>query len=80
MDTPLATLEQGTCKAEIYEAAMPGQFTVRYCRQNGTVVSEEPLTGVSSYRQREPEIRNRLNEMCRGLDGDSSALSDSGEY
>jgi hypothetical protein len=80
MDTPLATLEQGDCKAEIYETALPGQFTIRYVGASGQVLSEEQLSGVSSYRQREREILGRLGELCAGRHVKSAELSDSGEY
>ena len=80
MDSPLATLENGTCKAEIYENSLPGEFTVRYRGQDGSVLAEEPLTGVSSYRQREAEIRQRLDEVCGGQAIEPTGLSDSGEY
>lgn len=80
MDTPLTTLERGSCKAEIYEAALPGQFSVRFLSEDGTVLAEEPLTGVSSYRQREQEILDRLDEFCQGIAVKSEPLSDSGEY
>lgn len=80
MDNPIATLEDGACVAEIFEAAMPGQFTIRYRGQDGTVLAEEPLTGVSSYKQREQEIRRRLNKICQGHGIDEGLLSDAGEY
>ncbi len=80
MDTPLATLENGSCKAEIYEAALPGQFSVRFLSGDGTVLAEESLTGVSSYRQREQEIIQRLDEFCRGVEVKTEPLADSGEY
>lgn len=75
MDGPLAKLEDGTCVAEIFETAMPGQFTVRYSRQDGTVLAEESLTGVSSYKQREQEIRSRLSKVCQGDRIDEGHLS-----
>lgn len=80
MHEPIATIEEGSCKAAVYEAEMPGQFTIRYTGQDGSVLCEEPLTGVSSYRQREQEIRNRLRALCKGREIDGAPLSDSGEY
>jgi hypothetical protein len=80
MDSPLAALENGKCKAEIYETALPGQFTVRYVDDAGGVLAEEQLSGVSSYRQRETEIRARLDELCAGGKVKTAALADSGEY
>lgn len=80
MSTPLATLEHGGCKAEIYEEALPGQFSIRYYDSEGTVLAEEPLTGVSSYRQREQEILGRLQQLCEGGQPKPAELSDPGEY
>ncbi|MBV8817745.1 MAG: hypothetical protein JO022_05255 [Acidobacteriaceae bacterium] len=80
MSTPLATLEQGGCKAEIYEEALPGQFSIRYFGPAGVMLAEEPLTGVSSYHQREQEILARLQELCAGGQPASAELSDPGEY
>lgn len=80
MDNPLATLEHGACKAEIYETALPGQFSIRYYDRVGKVLAEEELSGVSSYKQREQEILDRLQELCAGGEPKSAELSDSGEY
>lgn len=80
MHGPIGTIEEGGCKALVYEAEMPGQFTIQYIGQDGRVLCEEPLTGVSSYRQREQEIRDRLSQLCQGREPDGAALSDSGEY
>lgn len=80
MDTPLATVEHGTCKAEIYETALPGQFSIRYYDAVGTMVAEEELTGVSTYKQREKEIMERIQQICEGVTPDPAELSDPGEY
>ncbi len=80
MDEPLATIEEGSVRAEIYECELPGQFTIRYRNQDGSLLCEEPLTGVSSYHQREQEIRSRLSELSKGHEPTGSPLSDSGEY
>lgn len=80
METPLATLEHGKCKAEIYENELPGSFTVRYLGPNGEVLAEEPLTGVSTYRQREREILERLADVAHKKGNDSGQLAASGEY
>jgi hypothetical protein len=80
MDQLLTALENGKCKAEIYETALPGQFTIRYVDEAGALMWEEQLSGVSSYRQRETEILKRLNELCAGRKVKSAALADSGEY
>lgn len=80
MDTPLATLEQGGCRAEIFEMALPGQFSIRYCNAQGSVLEEENLAGVSSYKQREQEIRAKLHDLCTGGHPASGELADPGEY
>lgn len=80
MSTLLATLENGGCKAEIYETALPGQFSIHYCDREGQLVAEEPLTGVSTYHQREQEILTRIQELCLGRDIKPGQLSDAGEY
>jgi hypothetical protein len=80
MEEPLATLKHGGCKAEIYETALPGQFSIRYFDATGIVICEEQLTGVSTYRQREDEINGRLKTLCEGGDPKSAQLADSGEY
>ena len=81
MDTPLATIEGGGCSAEIYEQAMPGQFTILYRNAAGEVLEEAELTGVSTYRQRESEIKDHLAQICAGLKpSDPDALAAAGEY
>jgi hypothetical protein len=80
MDEPIGTLEEGNCKAEIFSTDLPGQFTIRYRREDGSIVGEQSLSGLSSYRQREDEIRKQLNNVCMGKPIDDAALSDSGEY
>lgn len=53
---------------------------MRYIGSDGQVMAEDPLTGVSSYRQREQEIQQRLAELCGGKSPESAQLADSGEY
>ena len=79
-DKLIATLENGDCKADIFSTALPGQFTIRYCRQDGTVLGEESLSGLSTYRQRENEIQQRLQEICAQGHLEGSPLADAGEY
>ena len=76
----IATLENGDCKADIFTTAMPGQFNIRYCRQDGTVLGEETLSGLSTYRQREDEIQQRLQEICEQGRLEGAPLADAGEY
>jgi hypothetical protein len=80
MGTILATLEHGSCKAEIYETKLPGQFSVHYCDLTGATLAEEPLTGVSSYRQREQEIIARMEILCAGGKVKLGQMADVGEY
>ncbi len=81
MDTPIATLERHGCKAEIFEQALPGQFTITYKNAKGEVVEEAELTGVSTYRLREAEIKEHLEQICAGLPAPPpEELSDAGEY
>jgi hypothetical protein len=80
MSTLLTTLEHGKCKAEIYESELPGQFSIHYTNDKGDVLADEPLTGVSSYRQREGEIVARMEQLCKGMEVEPAALADSGEY
>lgn len=79
MDTVLATIEHGACKAEILETPLPGQFMVRYYDSTGNCVVEDELTGISTYKQREQEITERLKEICEGK-RPSGTLADPGEY
>lgn len=81
MDNPLATIEGRGCSAEIYEQSLPGQFIILYRSSAGDVLEEAELTGVSTYRQREAEIRDHLDQICAGLQPkDPDALSSAGEY
>src|ERR1700761_5403905 len=69
------------CKAEIYEKALPGEFTVVYRDESGKVLEESDLTGVSTYRQRSAEIEDRLRQLCAGINLPAPAeLASSGEY
>lgn len=79
METALATIDHGKCKAEIFETALPGQFLVRYYDSNGNLAVEDELTGISTYKQREQEITERLKEVCEG-GRPSGTLADAGEY
>lgn len=80
MPESLAKLELGGCSANIYELEMPGQFSIQYCDASGKVLAEEQLSGVSSYRQREDEIMERLKTVCAGGKPAPDELDDSGEY
>src|SRR5579875_21094 len=55
MDAQLVeTLNDGDVKADIYSLSMPGEFCVVYRDAHGRVLEERPLTGISTYKQREP--------------------------
>ena len=77
----ITTLSDGAFKAEIYSTELPGEFTIRFVDGSGAAVAEETLSGVSTYRQREPEILQRLHALATGVTPPpSSELADSGEY
>jgi len=81
MDTPIATIERHGCTADIYEQALPGQFTVVFRDSSGKTMEESELTGISTYRQRESEITERLQQLCSGKSaGSPEDFEDSGEY
>ena len=77
----VATLTLGNFKAEIFSTNIPGEFKVVYRDGSGKQVEEAPLTGISTYKQREPEILDRLRQLSEGARPESTPdLGDSGEY
>jgi hypothetical protein len=67
MDAQLVeTLGDGGFKADIYSLSIPGEFRVVYRDAQGGVLEEGLLTGISTYKQREGEIRTRLHELAHG--------------
>ncbi len=81
MESPIASIERHGCRAEIYEQPLPGQFTVVFRDHDGKTLEEAELTGISSYRQRESEITERLEQLCSGKPvGSPDNLEDAGEY
>ena len=82
MDAQLVgTLTYSEYKAEIYSTELPGEFRVSYQNPEGKQLEEAPLTGISSYKQRETEITERLKELAGGAaPNDSTHLGDAGEY
>ena len=77
----VATLSHGNIKAEVYSLNVPGEFTVIYSDANGKQLEEAPLTGISTYHQREPEIKERLAQLAGGAEPDPTPnRGDSGEY
>ena len=69
----------GNIKAEIYSTERPGEFEVVYLR-DGKILERAPLTGISSYRQREPEIEERMRQLHEGGPTSPPDLGDPGEY
>ncbi len=82
MDEQLVgTLKHGEYKADIFSTSMPGEFKVLYQDPSGKTLVEAPLTGISSYRQRESEILDRLKRLSEGVKPpDTPDQGDSGEY
>ena len=81
----VGTLTHGAYKAQVFSTSLPGEFRVAYCDGDGKTLEESPLTGISSYRQREAEINDRLRELADGrLARAASAATpyqgDAGEY
>ncbi len=82
MDAQLVgTLTYADCKADIYSSSVPGEFKVIYINGKGETLEEAPITGISTYKQREPEISSRLQELAEGAKPTSEPyLGDAGEY
>jgi hypothetical protein len=77
----VATLVHQNFKADVYSLNVPGEFTVVYSDASGKPVEEAPLTGISSYHQREPEIMARLMQLAHGAKPKPRPdQGDSGEY
>lgn len=77
----VATLTHDDFKAEIYSLNVPGEFRVVYSSPGGEMLEELPLTGISSYHQREPEIMARLHQLSKGAEPSSNPdRGDPGEY
>ena len=77
----VGTLNYSDLKADIYSTSLPGEFKVVYRDAAGSTLAEESLSGVSTYRQREPEILTRLQQLSeQGKLAPTSELADSGEY
>ena len=77
----VGTLTHDNWMAEIYSTNMPGEFRVVYRDPSGKHVEETPLTGISSYKQREGEIFQRMHALASGAQPLAQPdLGDSGEY
>ena len=78
---PVGRFEHAGFTAEIYSTSLPGEFKICYRDGAGESIAEEMLSGVSTYRQREPEIKDKLKALSEGKSAAASAgLADSGEY
>ncbi len=82
MDAQLVdTFTEADLQAEIYSTNLPGEFKVIYRDAAGHQLEEVPLTGISTYKQREPEIRARLHALKEGAKIRSTPdRGDAGEY
>lgn len=82
MDTQLVdTLTNGDVRADIYSTSLPGEFKVIYRDSAGKQLEEVLLTGISSYKQREPEILGRLQQLQEGAPARRTPdRGDPGEY
>lgn len=82
MDAQLVeTLSDGDFKANIYSLSMPGEFRVVYRDAAGGVLEEALLTGISTYKQRQPEILDRLHQLAHGAEPSPNPdRGDPGEY
>lgn len=77
----VGTVTYGDYKAEVFSTSLPGEFRVAYQNGGGETVEESPLTGISSYRQRESEISDRLKQLANGASIPATPdLGDAGEY
>lgn len=77
----VATLTHNGFKAEVYSLSIPGEFKVVYSSPGGEMIEEKPLTGISSYKQREPEIMARLKQLSKGAaPAKTPDRGDAGEY
>ncbi len=77
----VGTVTHGQFKAEVFSASMPGEFKVVYQDPAGKTLEEAPLTGISSYKQREQEIHDRLRVFAEGGEPmDTPDQGDAGEY
>ncbi len=76
----VGTLSHGEYTAEVFSTNIPGEFKVVYQDASGKQLEEAPLTGISSYRQRENEIREHLSRLAHGETTAVPDLGDPGEY
>jgi hypothetical protein len=82
MDAQLVdTITYADLRAEVYSTNLPGEFKVIYRDSAGKQLEEAPLTGISSYKQRKPEILDRLRQLTEGASVQRTPdRGDAGEY
>lgn len=82
MDEQLVgTLNYDDYKADVYSSNVPGEFKIVYRDAAGRELEHSPMTGISTYHQREHEILEHLQALSHGLPaGNPPDLDDSGEY
>jgi hypothetical protein len=82
MDEQLVgTLNFENYRADIFSTSAPGEFRVVYLDASGKTVEVAPLTGISTYHQRESEIVEHMRELkALGNKAPRSDLGDPGEY
>jgi hypothetical protein len=82
MDAQLVnTITYADLHADVYSTNVPGEFKVIYRDSAGNELEEAPLTGISSYKQREPEILTRLQQLSQGArTQEPPDRGDAGEY
>ena len=77
----ITSLTHKNYKADIFSTEIPGEFKVCYHGPGGEVLEEVPLTGISSYKQREDEIKGRLKQLSEGAKPQAVPdVGDAGEY
>lgn len=82
MDEQLVdTLTAGEYKAEVFSCRLPGEFRIVYQGPDNVTLEEGMLAGISSYKQRESEIVERLRQLSEGDPPRTVPdLGDAGEY
>ena len=77
----VGTLTFSGYTAQVYSTKTPGEFRVIYQDPGGKTLEEAPLTGISTYHQRESEILARLRQFRDGAPPvPTPYLGDPGEY
>ena len=77
----VGTLTYQEFKADVYSTEMPGEFKIVYLDASGKQIEEAPLTGISTYKQRESEILEQLRKFSEGAKPAATPYQgDAGEY